>query len=120
MLTKESSATFKGSNSVTSFEPLNKIVVGQIELSFLNRAVSCSKQLITTTGLEFNLLALLMQNASEIVTREKIAEQIFQRDLHRCDKSINSHILNLRKKFLSVSSQAVIKTVRGEGYIFIR
>ncbi|MBU2872136.1 winged helix-turn-helix domain-containing protein [Colwellia sp. E2M01] len=120
MLTKGNSVNSKGSNRVTSLEPLNKIIVGQIELSFLNRSVSCCKQLITITGLEFNLLALLMQSAGEIVTRECIAEKVFQRDLHRCDKSINSHIVNLRKKFLTISPQAVIKTVRGQGYIFIR
>jgi DNA-binding response OmpR family regulator len=74
---------------------------------------------VTTTGLEFNLLVVLMADPGSLVSREVIAQRIFQRKLSSCDKSINSHVTNLRKKLLAISSHQVIKTIKGQGYIFL-
>jgi len=96
-----------------------KIHITQMELNFLNRTVLFSGNVVVTTGLEFNLLTLLMADAGSLISREVIAQRIFQRKLADCNKSINSHMANLRKKFLHVSTQPVIKTVKGQGYIFL-
>lgn len=53
--------------------PLDKLLIAQLELNFLNRSVLFLGKAITTTGLEFNLLALLMNNAGSLVAREVIA-----------------------------------------------
>mgnify|MGYP000635348212 CR=1 FL=1 len=97
----------------------DKLVVAQVELNFLNRSVLFFGKSVFTTGLEFNLLALLMVNAESLVSRELIAQHIFQRKLAHCNKSINSHMANLRKKLQVTSSRSMIKTVKGQGYIFI-
>lgn len=108
-------------NKVTS-QPqlLDKLIIAQVELNFLNRAVLCLGKPVVTTGLEFNLLALLIGEAGSLVSREVIAQHIFQRKLVNCDKSINSHISNLRKKLQVISAQMIIKTVKGKGYIFLK
>ncbi len=85
----------------------------------MNRSVLFVGKSIVTTGLEFNLLAVFINNAGSLVSREFIAESLFKRKLSACDKSINSHIANLRKKFLVLSSRPVNKTVKGQGYIFV-
>jgi DNA-binding response OmpR family regulator len=97
----------------------DKIFIAQVELNFLNRSVIYLGESIQTTGLEFNLLAILMADAGSLVSREVIAQRIFQRKLGNCDKSINSHMTNLRKKLLAISARPVIKTVKGQGYIFL-
>ncbi len=98
---------------------LAKISIAQVELNFLSRTVLFTGKSVVTTGLEFNLLAVLINNAGSLVSRELIAESLFQRKLSACDKSINSHIANLRKKFIVISSRPVIKTIKGQGYIFL-
>jgi two-component system response regulator CpxR len=100
-------------------QPLKKLIAARIELNFLNHTVFFLEELVITTGLEFNLLALLMNNAGTLVTREHIAEEIFQRKLIDCDKSINSHMANLRKKLVAISSDRVINTMKGQGYIIL-
>jgi len=107
------------SGNTSTQQTFNKLIVAQVELNFFNRTVFFQRELIITTGLEFNLLALLMANAGALVTRGCIAEEIFQRELIACDKSINSHIANLRKKLSVISASPVIKTVKGQGYIFL-
>jgi two-component system response regulator CpxR len=97
----------------------DKITIAQVELNFLNRSVLFLGEPLTTTGLEFNLLAVLIADAGSLISREEIAQKIFQRKLSCCDKSINSHMTNLRKKLLVISSRSVIKTVKGQGYIFL-
>jgi len=97
----------------------NKITISHVELNFLNRSVLFLGEAVTTTGLEFNLLAVLIADAGSLISREEIAQKIFQRKLSCCDKSINSHMTNLRKKLLVISSRSVIKTVKGQGYIFL-
>lgn len=103
----------------TSDFTLDKLLIAHVELNFLTRSVLFFGQGIATTGLEFNLLALLMSDAGSLVSREFIAEKIFHRDLGHCDKSINSHMANLRRKLLEISNGTVIKTVKGQGYIFL-
>lgn len=75
--------------------------------------------LVTTTGIEFELLNLLMTNHGEIVSREDIAQSIFKRNLLYCSQSINMHISNIRRKLRTINNSATIKSVRGNGYIFI-
>lgn len=41
----------------------DKLVIAQVELNFLNRSVLFLGESVTTTGLEFNLLAVLMLDA---------------------------------------------------------
>jgi len=118
---KEDSKTFNetANKTMPKSKTQGKVLIAQIELNFLNRSVFFFGKPVITTGLEFNLLAILINNAGTLVSREIIAEVLFQRKLSACDKSINSHIANLRKKFLVISSRAVIKTVKGQGYILL-
>mgnify|MGYP003385149963 FL=1 len=97
----------------------DKLVIAQVELNFLNRSVLFFGEPVIATGLEFNLLVMLMSDAGSLVSRELIAQRIFQRQLGCCDKSINSHMANLRKKLQLISARPVIKTVKGQGYIFL-
>ncbi|WP_076417229.1 response regulator transcription factor [Colwellia sp. UCD-KL20] len=73
--------------------------------------------LVTTTGIEFELLNLLMTNYGEIVSREYIAQSIFKRNLLYCSQSINMHISNIRRKLRIINNSATIKSVRGNGYL---
>ena len=109
----------KENKTICKLQPLHKLLIAQVELTFLNRSVLFNGKSVVITGLEFNLLTVLMNNAGSLVSRAFIAESLFKRKLSACDKSINSHIANLRKKFLVVSSRPVIKTVKGQGYIFV-
>ncbi len=98
----------------------DKLVINQVELNNLNRSVLFSEKTIDITGLEFNLLSLLMANAGEVISRGDIAKKVFNLSEESCNKSINSHMTNLRKKLSAGSEQPVIKTIRGQGYMFIK
>ena len=73
---------------------------------------------IKLTPNEFKLLQLLASRPGQILTREHLLE-----DLHgtasSMDRSVDSHIKNLRKKLEAASGRLMIETVYGIGYRFI-
>ncbi|HEY5731212.1 MAG TPA: winged helix-turn-helix domain-containing protein [Anaerolineales bacterium] len=73
---------------------------------------------IKLTPHEFKLLHLLAGRPGQTLTREQLLE-----DLHGAassfDRSVDSHIKNLRKKLETASGESMIETVYGIGYRFI-
>ncbi|MFD2165687.1 winged helix-turn-helix domain-containing protein [Thalassotalea euphylliae] len=90
-----------------------------LELSTLSRRVFISDNELELTGLEYNLLQLLVTQSPELVSREHIAQHIFNKPLVVCNLSINCHISNLRVKLGVHTQQIKIKSVRGRGYALV-
>lgn len=64
---------------------------------------------------EFELLYLLASNQNKVVTRERIFEMIWGKDVIVVDRTIDVHIRRLRKKI----GKDYIQTVKGVGYKFV-
>ena len=94
------------------------IRVGGLEIDSEKYAVSFNNSPIKLTPNEFKLLVLLASRPSQTLTREQLLE-----DLHgtssSMDRSVDSHIKNLRKKLEAASGKSMIETVYGIGYRFI-
>lgn len=96
----------------------NVIRIGNLEIDSEKYSVTFQDNPIKLTPNEFRLLQLLANHAGQTLTREQILE-----NLHGVassfDRSIDSHIKNLRKKLEQASNQNMIETVYGIGYRFI-
>lgn len=64
---------------------------------------------------EFELLYLLASNKNKVVTRDRIFEGIWGKDVIVVDRTIDVHIRRLRKKI----GKEHIQTVKGVGYKFV-
>ena len=73
------------------------------------------KQYLDLTPLQFKLLFCLVSEEKQIVSREKLAELIWGKDI-QVGRSIDTHINSLRKKLGTYSKY--IDTVYGAGYVF--
>jgi two-component system response regulator CpxR len=93
--------------------------INAVILDHATRQVFCHQQRVELTGTEFQILDLLMNNASQIVSKNVISEQILKRKLSAFDRSIDMHISNIRRKLLEFSPSDKLKTIRGAGYIFL-
>lgn len=87
---------------------------GIIQLDALTLRVYVSGREIPLTKLEFDLLHLFMKNKGRVFTRDELLDLVWGYDYAGYDKSVNIHIMNLRRK-LDVDC---IETVRGVGYRF--
>lgn len=98
---------------------------GDIEIDVGGRLVRRAGEAIELTGVEFELLLILVRYAGQVVTRQQLVESVLDRKLTPFDRSIDTHISNLRRKLGHQAPGAGgtterIKTVRGVGYLYAR
>ena len=95
------------------------VTVGDVELDARARVARRGGEIINLTSVEFDLLEVLLRAAGEVVGRDKLTRDVLGRDFSPFDRSIDTHVCNLRKKIgvLSDGSER-IKGVRGIGYLY--
>jgi len=72
---------------------------------------------LTTT--EFNLLAVFVDNANKVLSRDRLLDLVHGRSAGPFDRSIDVQVGRLRRKIeTDPKSPQLIKTVRGAGYLF--
>lgn len=91
-----------------------KLRIGNLEVDQETREVSCSGNNIHTTTSEFNLLVILLSAGPKVLSRQALIAGIQGDDIHVTPRSIDNHILELRKKLGPCAG--LIRTVRGIGY----
>jgi DNA-binding response OmpR family regulator len=78
-------------------------------------------QSLDLTMAEFVLLEAFLRHAGQVLSRQRLAEQVLGRRLASFDRSIDVHVSNLRRKLGdAVGAREHIRAVRGEGYVFVR
>ena len=73
-------------------------------------------QSIDLTKTEFNLLRLLLQNPDKVFSREQILDAVWGTNAYLGDRTVDVHILRLRKLLKPYGADKMIVTLRGSGY----
>lgn len=95
----------------------DKQVVGALELDTRTRSVTANGESIRLTGTEFEILRCIIDTQGGVVSREFLSEQALGRRLLPYDRSIDTHISNLRGKLESAGlTDPAIVSQRGVGY----
>ena len=92
------------------------LTVADLTLAPQSHRVARSGIPINLTAKEYAILETLMRRAGEVVSRGRLAEQIWSTDLIGLDNLIDAHIRNLRKKLDLPGTAPLIQTVRGRGF----
>ncbi|SHO56676.1 response regulator [Vibrio quintilis] len=96
-----------------------KAAANPLKLDEARMQVWVKGQLLELTPAEFRLLAHLSRHAGHVYNREQLMDQIYDDGRIVTDRTIDSHIKNLRKKIMTVSEECDwIKSVYGVGYRF--
>jgi len=100
-------------------EPSEVLAVGDIEMDNRTRTVRRAGTLVELTVVEYSLLEKLLSAPGRIHEREELVKEVLHRNLSPFDRSIDTHVSNLRKKLgHHVNGVERIKTVRSIGYIY--
>ena len=92
---------------------------GELTLNFLNREASIAGRALQLTPIEFKLLGVLAREPGRVFSREQLIEMVFGYDFEGFDRTVDVHILNLRRKLEpDPNHPRYIKTVYGAGYKF--
>jgi two-component system, OmpR family, response regulator len=85
----------------------------------LRHLVSPKELVIPLSNAEFRLLTVFIENPNRILTREFLLDSARGRDMDIFDRSIDILVSRVRQKLNDDSrTPTLIKTVRGEGYLF--
>jgi DNA-binding response OmpR family regulator len=92
---------------------------GELVLNFLKQEVSVAGRPLNLTPVEFKLLGVLIKEAGRVFSRAELVEKALGYDYRGFDRTIDVHILNLRRKLEpDPVHPKYIKTVYGAGYKF--
>lgn len=96
------------------------LTAGELALHPSRQAAYYRQQQLNLTSAEYLVLECLTSSAGEVVDKNTLAQHALGRRSQPYDRSIDTHISNLRKK-LGPTAQGgqLIKTVRNRGYLLV-
>ena len=71
---------------------------------------------VSLTALEFDILRTLVARPGFVFTRELILDAAYAGNIHVADRTIDSHVRNIRAKMAAAGCESVIETVHGVGF----
>ncbi len=94
----------------------NEITYKEVSLNPENYSLKIDGDYVALTKTEFEILYMFMKHPSKIFSRDNIIDSIKGEDVFVVDRTIDVHIMNLRKKLGKYKN--LIKTFSGVGYGF--
>jgi two-component system alkaline phosphatase synthesis response regulator PhoP len=93
---------------------------GNLTVNFLKHEASLAGRPLNLSPIEFKLLGALVREPERVFSRAQLIEKALGYDFEGFDRTIDVHILNLRRKLEpDPSHPRYIKTVYGVGYKFV-
>jgi two-component system, OmpR family, response regulator ChvI len=103
-------------------EPGVEIVMlerGRLTMDPARHRVTWDDKAVTLTVTEFLILEALAQRVGIVKTRNQLMDAAYQDDIYVDDRTIDSHIKRVRRKFRAIDPQFdAIETLYGAGYRF--
>jgi two-component system alkaline phosphatase synthesis response regulator PhoP len=97
-----------------------EIKIGKLSMNFATHEAWFSGRPLNLTSVEFKLLGILAKEPGRVHSRTSLIEEALGYDFEGFDRTIDVHILNLRRKVEPDPSRPrYIKTVYGIGYKFV-
>lgn len=91
--------------------------VGSLQMDIGRREVTVQNEPINLTASEFDLLRVMLEQAGYVFTRSELINKGLGADYEGLDRTLDSHIRNLRQKIEPNPKQPTfIQTVHGVGY----
>lgn len=100
------------------FQKTHIISAGKVLMDLDSHKITIEEQELKLSITEFNLLKLFVNNPDKLLSREKILNHVWGRSSFVELRTVDVHILRLRKALKKHQADHMLKTVRGAGYKF--
>jgi two-component system OmpR family response regulator len=94
------------------------IDAGEIQINQDAHEVFVNDTNVELSPTEFTLLRYLVTNPNRVLTKKQILDQVWEYDFGGKDGIVESYVSYLRKKIDPLTSEPLIQTKRGVGYIY--
>jgi len=105
-------------NSINKQKDKDIITAGDLCVDMTSHEVTLKNKSVQVGPTEFRLLTLLLENKNRIFSRESLLSQVWSRSSYVEERTVDVHILRLRKALTIGGYDKYIETVRGIGYRF--
>jgi two-component system, OmpR family, response regulator len=89
---------------------------GELRLDPTTHVVELGMKPVALTAIEFAILKILLARPGVVFSREQILDLAYGGAIHVADRTIDSHIRNIRAKLLAAGCENAIDTVHGVGF----
>ncbi len=89
---------------------------GRVRLDAARHGVWFDETAVALTALEFEILSALLARPEVVFSREQIMHAAYGVGTYVSDRTIDSHVRNLRAKFAEAGCPSVVETVHGVGF----
>jgi len=97
--------------------PVRNLEAAGVALDAVRREVRVQGENVPVTTMEYKLLAVLMENAGTVQSRETLLKEVWNYQVAMDTRTVDTHIRRLREKLGPAAD--CIKTYRGVGYSFV-
>ena len=95
------------------------VELGELRVDAARRAVTLAGEPLELSRKEFDLLALLVREAGNVVSRERLIDEVWDVNWFGSTKTLDVHVSGLRRKLGdSPATPRFLHTVRGVGFRF--
>lgn len=98
--------------------PVQLLKSGILELDLQGLQASVNGEAIHLGITEYRLLEFLMQHAGRVYSRTQLLDAVWGQNSFIEERTVDVHILRLRKALKKQEVAQMIKTIRGAGYLF--
>ena len=102
----------------TNHEDHAELIAGPLRLDQTTHQVWVDESEVVLTPNEFGVLKVLLQRPGKVWSRESLLQQVQGYQFNGYDRTIDTHVKNLRKKLATYGLESSIVTVYGIGYRF--
>ena len=89
---------------------------GRLTLRPARRTISFGEIDLDFTAIEFAIVKRLMARPTYVLTRAQIVDASHAANIHISDRTVDSHIRNIRAKFAAAGCNDAVETVHGVGF----
>ena len=93
-----------------------KLAYGRLALDSAAHAARFADVPVTLTALEFSILRVLLARPEVVLSREQLMAAAYGPGTYVSDRTIDSHVRNVRQKFAEAGCASVVATVHGVGF----
>ncbi len=88
---------------------------GVLEMVPARHHCTLAGQPVELTATEFQLLAALLRSGERVLTRDQLIQAVYGASAQHSDRTVDSHIRNLRRKAAALGVSDLVSTVHGVG-----
>ena len=100
-------------------QKFEEFAFGEVRIHLRGRQVFKGGKEVRLTRKEFDLLRYLVEHRGEVITRDRLLDEVWGYERYPTTRTVDTHILRLRQKFEKDPERpAYILTAHGQGYRF--